>query len=74
MDNNNESVGKKIRDAEIWKVPYTVVIGEKEIESSELVPRIRKDMEVQPSGPIALDHFLQSIANEVGSRVTKSSL
>jgi len=74
MDNNNESVGKKIRDAEIWKVPHTVVIGEKEIESSELVPRIRKDMEVQPSGPIALDHFLQSIANEVGSRVTKSSL
>jgi len=74
MDNNNESVGKKIRDAEIWKVPYTVVIGEKEIESSEVVPRIRKDMEVQPSGPIALDHFLQSIANEVGSRVTKSSL
>ncbi len=74
VDNDNESVGKKIRDAEVWKVPYTVVIGEKEIESSEVIPRIRKDMEVQPSGPIAISNFLQSIANEVGSRVTKSSL
>jgi threonyl-tRNA synthetase len=74
LDNSSESVGKKIRDAEVWKVPYTVVIGEKELASGQVVPRIRKDMEVQPSGPIALDNFLQSVANEAHSRVTKSSL
>ena len=74
LDNSNESVGKKIRDAEVWKVPYTVVIGEKELASLSVVPRIRKDMEVQPSGPVALDNFLQSVANEANSKVTKSSL
>src|SRR5581483_160057 len=35
-DNSNESVGKKIRSAEVWKVPYTLVIGEKEIASGEV--------------------------------------
>ena len=31
VDNDNESVGKKIRNAEVMKIPYTIVIGEKEI-------------------------------------------
>src|SRR5690606_27424790 len=43
VDDSNESVGKKIRTAELMKIPYTVVIGAKELESGELVPRIRKD-------------------------------
>lgn len=47
LDNDNESVGKKIRRSEVEKVPYTLVIGEKEIESGEVTPRIRSDMEVQ---------------------------
>ncbi|MFI5275575.1 MAG: threonine--tRNA ligase, partial [Candidatus Saccharimonadales bacterium] len=46
VDNSNESVGKKIRNAELFKLPYSVVIGEKEIETGELMPRVRKDLEV----------------------------
>ena len=46
VDNSNESVGKKIRAAEMWKVPYTLVIGEKEVGGGELTPRIRKDLVV----------------------------
>ncbi|HSX46427.1 MAG TPA: threonine--tRNA ligase, partial [Patescibacteria group bacterium] len=46
VDNSNESVGKKIRAAELMKVPYSIVIGEKEISTGELMPRIRKDMVV----------------------------
>ena len=75
VDNSNESVGKKIRDAEIWKVPYTVVIGEKEIESGEVIPRVRKDMEVEtPHAPHTIDEFLKTVANEAKARVTKTSL
>jgi threonyl-tRNA synthetase len=75
VDNDNESVGKKIRAAEVAKVPYTLVIGEKEIESGHVLPRIRKDMEVQPlTEPLEVEHFLQSIANEAKARVSKSSL
>ncbi len=33
VDNNNESVGKKIRNAEKLKVPYMIVAGEKEIQN-----------------------------------------
>lgn len=74
-DNSNESVGKKIRTAELMKVPYTVVIGEKEISSGELSPRIRKDLEVQGDHtPHTADEFLKTVANEAKSRVNKSSL
>jgi threonyl-tRNA synthetase len=34
LDNSSESVGKKIRAAEVWKVPYSIVIGKKEVESA----------------------------------------
>lgn len=74
VDNTNESVGKKIRDAEVWKVPYTIVLGEKEIASREVVPRIRKDIEVQPPSSMAIDNFLQSVANEAKARVSRSSV
>lgn len=75
VDHSNESVGKKIRDAEIWKVPYTVVIGEKEISSDRLSPRVRKDIEVIPAHPeMNFSDFFQSVANEAKGRTTKSSL
>lgn len=75
VDNSNESVGKKIRAAEVAKVPYTVVVGVKEIEGGEVVPRIRKDMAVSESEqPIGIEQFLQTVANEAKTRVHKTSL
>ncbi len=74
-DNSNESVGKKIRAAEIAKVPYTVVIGEKELATKEVVPRIRQDMAVVDVPiTIGISEFLKTIANEAKSRVSKTSL
>lgn len=75
IDNSNESVGKKIRAAEVAKVPYTIVVGEKEISSGEVVPRIRKDMAVmEVQLTIGIDQFLGTVANEAKSRVQKTSL
>lgn len=75
VDNSNESVGKKIRAAELAKVPYTVVVGEKEMSGGELSPRIRKDLVVQEGErSIGAEEFLKTIANESKSRVSKSSL
>ena len=42
LDLSNETVGKKIRSAEVMKIPYTLVIGEKEVKSGKLTPRVRK--------------------------------
>lgn len=75
VDNSNESVGKKIRAAELMKVPYTVVIGQKEIESNEVVPRIRKDMAVHGEAEaVGVEQFLKTVANEAKARVHKTSL
>lgn len=74
VDNSNESVGKKIRTAEVAKVPYTVVVGEKELAGEPLTPRVRKDMEVQDNHQsIPLEQFLTTVANESKSRSTKST-
>ena len=75
LDNDNESVGKKIRSAEVMKVPYTIVIGEKEITTGNVVPRVRGDMEVKaPHEAHAIENFLKTVANEAKTRVSKTSL
>ena len=75
IDNEKDSVGKKIRESEVWKVPYVVVIGEKEVESGEVSPRVRADMKVnEQTSSMKVENFLQSVANEAKSRVSKSSL
>lgn len=75
VDNANESVGKKIRGSEVWKVPYTIVIGEKEIESRQVMPRIRGDLAVNAEHTaVSIETFLDTVANEAKSRVSHSSL
>ncbi len=75
VDNTAESVGKKIRTAEMAKVPYTVVIGPKEVRDGVVTPRIRKDMVVISAHPeLGVDEFLKTVANEARARVTKTSL
>lgn len=75
VDNASDSVGKKIRSSEVAKVPYTLVIGEKEVESGIVTPRIRKDIEVDaPHIELNFEEFLNTVANETKSRVMRSSL
>lgn len=76
VDRSNESVGKKIRAAEVLKVPYSVVIGEKELETGKLTPRVRKDLAVDGREDEAYesDKLISSMANEVRSRAQQSSI
>jgi threonyl-tRNA synthetase len=75
LDIANESVGKKIRSAEIMKVPYVVVIGEKEVAGGQITPRVRKDMKVhEGERPTSPEEFLKTVAHEAKSRVLKTSL
>ncbi len=75
VDNSNESVGKKIRASELAKVPYTLVLGEKEMSGEGVMPRIRKDLEsgsdVRSRG---VEDFLQIVASEANQRLSKTSL
>lgn len=76
VDRDNQSVGKKIRSAEMMKVPYTLVIGDKEVENGKVSPRVRNDLAVEGREEASYDveQFLSSLANEVRGRVSKSSL
>lgn len=76
VDDTNESVGKKIRNAELLKVPYTLVIGEKEVENKMLSPRVRNDLVVLEGveRSYSVDQFLQSVQNEARARASISSL
>lgn len=76
VDRSNESVSKKIRMAETMKIPYIIVVGEKELETGLLKPRIRKDLAVEGrlEQEYPRDIFIHSIANEVRGHVQKSSL
>ena len=76
VDDANDSVGKKIRLAETWKVPYTLVVGEKEVAEGKVTPRIRSDLSVKgrEEASFLVDQFLNSVANEIRGRVSTSSL
>lgn len=76
IDASNESVSKKIRNSELMKIPYTVVVGAREIETEHLTPRIRTDMAVEgrENKSLELDQLLRSIAHEAQSRAVTSSL
>jgi threonyl-tRNA synthetase len=75
VDSSNESVGKKIRASVMSKTPYTVVIGQKELETKLITPRIRQDLAVatEPSAQ-TIETFLKTITHEIKSRATKTSL
>ena len=75
VDSSNESVGKKIRASELMKVPYVVVIGEKEVNGGNLTPRIRKDLSVSESAEsYVAEEFLKMVQAEINSRAIKSTL
>jgi len=66
LDDSNESVGKKIRDAEVMKVPYTVVIGGKEVESGMLSARHRGDLPELPE--LSVDELLERLFQDAKAR------
>lgn len=75
VDNDNESVGKKIRNAEILKTPYIVVVGNKEVETGRLTPRIRADLlNGGVVNELAIDDFLSVLSKEYQERSSVSLL
>jgi threonyl-tRNA synthetase len=64
FDDRNEKIGKKIRDAEVMKIPYMVIIGEKEVTGNSV--SVRKHGEGDLGSINAID-FANKIKNEVDS-------
>ncbi len=63
VDESGETVGKKVRAAQLAKAPYVLVIGDKEIESGELTVRDREGVETKG---VPFDDFADALVDEVG--------
>lgn len=61
-DDRSEKIGYKIREAQLEKVPYMLVVGEKEIESKSVGVRSRKDGDI---GAMKTEEFINKIKDEV---------
>jgi threonyl-tRNA synthetase len=70
VDQSGETVGKKVRAAQLAKAPYVLVIGDKEIESGELTVRDRDGVETKG---VSFDDFAAALVDEAASkRLTQS--
>ncbi len=65
VDDRSEKIGYKIREAQLEKVPYMLVIGDKDIENNTVSVRSRKDGDV---GAMSIEDFIAKICEEVETK------
>ncbi len=66
VDDRSEKVGYKIREAQLEKVPYMVILGDKDIENNTVSIRARKAGDL---GAMSLDAFIERAVEEIESKV-----
>jgi threonyl-tRNA synthetase len=64
-DLRNEKIGFKIREHTLKRIPYLLVVGDKEVESNEVAVRTRKGDDL---GKFAVDKFVEKIKQEIANR------
>jgi threonyl-tRNA synthetase len=65
VDDSKQSVGKKIRAAQLLKTPYVIVVGDRDLEAGTFTVRNRAGVEV---GGLRFDAVVTALADEVASR------
>lgn len=64
LDDRSEKVGRKIRDAEVAKIPYMLIIGEKERSSGNVSVRRHREGDL---GAMPVKQFIEKVASEIGN-------
>ena len=67
VDNRNEKIGYKIREAQVDKVPYMLIVGDKEAAAGTVSVRHRND----DLGQMSYDDFLKTISEEIETKAIK---
>jgi threonyl-tRNA synthetase len=62
LDERNEKLGYKIREAQLAKIPYTIVIGDSEVQAQTVAPRRRGGENL---APMPLNDFIERLKSEV---------
>ena len=68
VDHRNEKIGKKIREAQLSKIPYMLVVGDRDMENNTVSLRLRSGEDM---GAMSYEAFEQLIAEDVKSKVIK---
>ena len=68
VDHRNEKIGKKIREAQLEKVPYMLVVGDRDMENGTVSPRHRADGDL---GAMSFDEFVALLTDVVESKAKK---
>nr|WP_326127042.1 threonine--tRNA ligase [uncultured Oscillibacter sp.] len=68
VDGRNEKIGKKIREATLEKIPYMLVVGDRDIENKTVSVRHRSGEDL---GAMSLDQFLELLGTEVETKERK---
>ena len=68
VDHRNEKIGKKIREAQLEKVPYMLVLGDKEAEGVTVAVRSRSGGD---QGVMSLEEFVEILGEEVAQRLAR---
>lgn len=64
-DHRSEKIGYKIREAQLEKIPYMLVIGDKEVENGVVAVRSRRDGDI---GTMSIEDFIQKAVEEVKTK------
>ena len=64
IDDRNEKIGYKIREAQLQKVPYMIIVGEKERKEGKVAVRARKQGDI---GQMALNEFIDMVKDKVNN-------
>ncbi len=68
IDDRSEKIGYKIREAQLEKVPYMLLVGDKDIEGGTVSIRDRRDGDI---GSMSIEEFIAKITEEVNNKVIK---
>ena len=68
VDYRNEKIGKKIREAQLEKVPYMLVVGDRDMENGTVSPRHRADGDL---GAMSMEDFTALLKDVVDSKAKK---
>ena len=69
VDDRNEKIGRKIRDNELKRIPYMLIVGEKEAENGEVSVRKQGDGD---KGTMKVDAFAEMVNNEVNATMKEA--
>ncbi|HHW57739.1 MAG TPA: threonine--tRNA ligase [Clostridia bacterium] len=65
LDDRNEKIGYRIREAQLQKIPYMLIVGDKEVEQGTVSLRSRKEGDL---GATSINEFIEKILKEIATK------